>query len=79
MIRHSIIDRTGLAGRFEFNLAFTPDRIPDGAPPPGVPAIDPNGPGIFTAIHEQLGLKFLPAKAQADVVVIDSVERPIPD
>jgi uncharacterized protein (TIGR03435 family) len=78
-VERRVIDRTGLSGRFEFNLAFTPDRIPDGAPPPGVPAIDPNGPGIFTAIQEQLGLKLLPAKVQADVVVIDNVERPTPD
>ena len=78
-VERRVMDKTGLFGRFEFNLAFTPDRMPDGAPPPGVPAIDPNGPGIFTAIQEQLGLKLVPAKAQTDVIVIDSVERPTPD
>lgn len=78
-VERRVIDKTGLSGRFEYNLAFTPDRLPDGAPPPGVPAVDPDGPGIFTAIQEQLGLKLVPAKAQADVVVIDSIERPTPD
>ena len=78
-VERPVVDKTGLAGRFEFNLAFTPDRMPDGAPPPGVPPIDPNGPGIFTAIQEQLGLKLVPAKAQTDVIVIDSVEHPTPD
>lgn len=78
-VERRVIDKTGLSGRFEFNLAFTPDRTPDGPPPPGVPAIDPNGPGIFTAIQEQLGLKLVPATAPADVVVIDSIERPTPD
>jgi bla regulator protein blaR1 len=78
-VERLVIDKTGLAGRFEFNFAFTPDRIPDGAPPPGVPPVDPNGPGIFTALQEQLGLKLVPAKAVLDVVVIDSVERPTAD
>jgi uncharacterized protein (TIGR03435 family) len=78
-VERAVIDKTGLSGRFEFNLAFTPDRMPNGVPPPGVPPIDPDGPGIFTALQEQLGLKLVPAKAQTDVIVIDSVERPTPD
>jgi uncharacterized protein (TIGR03435 family) len=78
-VERPVIDKTGLSGRFEFNLAFTPDRMPDGAPPAGVPAIDPNGPGIFTAIQEQLGLKLAPAKAQTGVFVVDSIEHPTAD
>ena len=31
---------------------------------------------LFTAIQEQLGLKLEPVKAQADVLVVDGVERP---
>jgi uncharacterized protein (TIGR03435 family) len=31
---------------------------------------------VFTAIQEQLGLKLEPVKAQADVLVVDKVERP---
>ena len=74
-----VIDKTGLTGRFEFTLAFTPEQMPTAAPPPGVPSIDPNGPGFFTALQEQLGLKLQSGKAPLDVVVIDSVERPTPD
>jgi uncharacterized protein (TIGR03435 family) len=54
--------------------AQEPERLPS-----GVPAIDPNGPGIFTAIQEQLGLKLVPSKARTDVIVVDSIERPTPD
>ncbi len=74
-----VIDKTGLAGRFAFNLAWTPDRIPTEAPPPGIPPIDPDGPGLFTALQEQLGLKLVPSKAPMDVLVIDRVEHPTPD
>ena len=78
-VERLVVDKTGLAGRFAFTLAWTPDRIPTEAPPPGIPQIDPNGPSLFTALQEQLGLKLEPAKGQVDVLVIDSVERPTGD
>jgi uncharacterized protein (TIGR03435 family) len=74
-----IVDRTQLSGLFDFELTWTPDqqtRMPDDAPPI---AIDPNGPSIFTALQEQLGLKLESARGPVDVVVIDSVRRPTPD
>lgn len=74
-----VIDKTGLMGRFEFTLTWTPEQMPTAAPPPGVPPIDPNGPGFFTALQEQLGLKLQSATGPVEVVVIDSVERPTPD
>jgi len=74
-----VIDKTGLSGRFAFTLAWTPERIPEAAPPPGIPPIDPNGPSLFTALQEQLGLKLQPTRSRMEVVVIDSVEHPTPD
>ena len=74
-----VVDKTGLTDRFDFNFAFTPDVMPQGTPPPGIPPIDPNGPGLFTALQEQLGLKLAPATGPVDVLVIDSVEHPTPD
>lgn len=79
-----IVDRTGLTGTFDIELTFTPEFIvnrPAGGPPPqfnGQP-IDPNGPTLFTALQEQLGLKLEATKAPVDVLVIDSVSRPTPD
>jgi uncharacterized protein (TIGR03435 family) len=64
-----VIDQTGLAGKFDFTLRYTVDESRT--------AEDPNAPpGIFTAVQEQLGLKFEATKAAADVYVIDHVERP---
>jgi uncharacterized protein (TIGR03435 family) len=79
-----VVDRTGLTGAYDFNLTWTPDQIradnrPPGAPDPlinGVP-IDPNGPSIFTAVQEQLGLKLESQKGPVAVLVIDRVDHPI--
>jgi uncharacterized protein (TIGR03435 family) len=52
--------------------------LPQGPPPPGTPpfpAIDPNGPSIYTAVQEQLGLKLDSQKGPVDVLVIDGVEH----
>jgi len=80
-----VVDRTGLTGTFDITLTWTPDQIPQGVagpPPPGAPpfpAIDPNGPSIFTAVQEQLGLKLESTKGPVDVVVIDRAEHPTED
>jgi uncharacterized protein (TIGR03435 family) len=74
-----VVDKTGLSGRFAFNLTWTPEQMPTASPPPGIPPIDPNGPSLFTALQEQLGLKLESAKGPVEVLVIDSVERPTAD
>jgi uncharacterized protein (TIGR03435 family) len=76
-----VVDRTGLTGSYDLDLTFTPDRMPQGPLPPGVqlPPIDPNGPSVFTAVQEQLGLKLESERGPVEVLVIDHVERPTPD
>ena len=73
-----VTDRTGLVGRFDLDLQWTPDQPqqPDALEP--VP-IDPNGVSIFTAVQEQLGLKLESQNNPVDVLVIDRAERPTPD
>lgn len=70
-----IEDRTGLTGAFDIDLDWTPDR-PQPVGAPVLPPVDPNGPGLFTALQEQLGLKLEPAKRSIDLVVVDSAEPP---
>jgi uncharacterized protein (TIGR03435 family) len=79
-----VLDKTGLAGGFDLNLTWTPDNLPQR--PPGAPeplfngvAIDPNGPSIFTALQEQLGLKLDSQRGPVEVLVIDKAEHPTPN
>jgi uncharacterized protein (TIGR03435 family) len=75
-----VIDRTGVTGNWDFELTFTPERIRQQALTGGAPPdVDPNGPSIFTAVQEQLGLKLESTKGPVNVLVIDHVEQPSPD
>jgi uncharacterized protein (TIGR03435 family) len=81
-VQRVVVDRTGLAGNYDLDLTWTPDQMPQGSPPPGAPAlspVDPNGPSIFTALQEQLGLKLDAQRGPVDVLVIDKIDRPTPD
>jgi uncharacterized protein (TIGR03435 family) len=74
-----VVDQTGLEGRWDFLLKWTPDESQFTAIGARIapPSNDPNAaPGLFTAIQEQIGLKLVAVKALADVIVIDHVERP---
>ena len=80
-----VIDQTGLKGNFDFKLEWTPDPGQSGggpfggAPPPGAdapPPPDPNGPSVFTAVQEQLGLRLESQKGPVEMLVIDKVEKP---
>ena len=83
-IGRPVIDRTGLKGNYDFKLEWTPDPGQSGgpfggAPPPGVdapPPPDPNGPSVFTALQEQLGLRLESQKGPVEMIVIDRVEKP---
>ena len=78
-----VIDKTGLTGRWDFTLQWTPD-MPQGPAPGGPggpggggpPPEASSGPSLFTAVQEQLGLKLEPEKAPVDVLVIKHVEKP---
>jgi uncharacterized protein (TIGR03435 family) len=75
-----VIDTTGLTGRFDIELKYTPDPLlqPSTSSPPApgpATAADPAGASIFTAIQE-LGLRLEPRKSSVEVFVIDSIEKP---
>ena len=68
-----VIDKTGIAGRYDLKLRFTPDQGPamlNGQPVPDAP------PDLFTALQEQLGLKLVSEKGPVRVLVIDRISMP---
>jgi bla regulator protein BlaR1 len=75
----SVLDRTGLSGKYNFQLEWTPDAGPCSAPSnggsPGAAISSPDGASIFTALQEQLGLKLEATKGPVDIIVVDRAEK----
>src|SRR5262245_37639944 len=71
-LNRPVLDRTGLMGRYNFELSWTPELTPcsDSAD---------NAPSIFTALREQLGLRLDAIKGPVDAIVVDRAERPSQD
>jgi len=65
-----VIDKTGLRGRFDFHLEYTPRAGSTAAT-----STDADGISIFEAV-QRLGLKLEPAKGRLEVLVIDHAEKP---
>jgi len=66
-VQRVVRDRTNLTGRFDMDLEFSPMAATAGAE---------SGPGLFTALKEQLGLRLDSQSGPVDVHVIDAVEMP---
>jgi uncharacterized protein (TIGR03435 family) len=77
-VGRSVVDRSGLEGRYDLDVEFSPQPLQAGGADPAAadrPASD--AASLYTAIQEQLGLKLDSQKGSIDVTVIDSVERPV--
>lgn len=74
-----VIDKTGLTDKYDFSLNWTPTGnmaikgMDNGA---HAASDQPDAPGLFPALEEQLGLRLEPTKGQVPVVVIDHIEAP---
>ncbi len=74
-----IVDKTGLTGKYDYYLDWTPseaEMAPKGADGTA-PASD--APGLFTALEEQLGLRLQPSKGPVQIVAVDHLEPPSPN
>jgi uncharacterized protein (TIGR03435 family) len=79
ILGRTVVDKTGLTGKFDISLEWTPDEsqampFPADAPKPS--PSDVTGPSIFTALQEQLGLKLESQKGSVEMIVIDHAEKP---
>lgn len=78
-----VLDKTELAGKYDFDLQWSVHEGELRASPGGATGVqpdllptDPQGPSVFTALQEQLGLKLESQKGPVDMFVIDHIERP---
>jgi uncharacterized protein (TIGR03435 family) len=71
-----VVDRSGISGRYDFTLDWTPDEFQLSSRAGQSPALAADAPDLYTAIQQQLGLKLQSAKLPIDVLVIDSVAKP---
>jgi uncharacterized protein (TIGR03435 family) len=67
LVGRNVVDKTGLTGKYDMVLKWTPDEQQGTAD---------SGPSLFTALQEQLGLKLEAQKGPVDTIVIDHVEKP---
>jgi uncharacterized protein (TIGR03435 family) len=77
LLGRTVVDKTGLTGKFDINVEWTSDEALQ--PPPGGLAPTPSdtaGPSIVTAFQEQLGLRIESQKGPVEILVVDRAERP---
>jgi uncharacterized protein (TIGR03435 family) len=73
----NVIDETELTGAYDFEFAWTPDlpRRPGGVE--AVQPVDADGPWVFSAVRDQLGLALKSTKRPTPFIVIESAQEPI--
>jgi uncharacterized protein (TIGR03435 family) len=76
VLERPVVDQTGLSGRFDFELKWTPDASQFGGQGANAPQNPDAPPDLFTAMQEQLGLQLKSTKAPVEVLVIDRIEKP---
>jgi uncharacterized protein (TIGR03435 family) len=63
-VQRPVVDRTGISGEFDFKIDYA------------VEGHSEQGPSIFTALQEQLGLKLQAAKGMIESLTMERAERP---
>jgi uncharacterized protein (TIGR03435 family) len=77
MLGRPVVDETGLAGKFNFKVDFTPDERVKG---PMGEDLAPQPPGdagedLFAALQEQVGLKLEQVNGPVEILVVDHAQR----
>lgn len=71
-----VVDKTGLTGRYDFDLEWTPDETQFDGRLPASLTTSGEKPDLFAAIEAQIGLKLEASRSRVDIIVIDRVDRP---
>ncbi|HEX4319775.1 MAG TPA: TIGR03435 family protein [Acidobacteriaceae bacterium] len=70
-----VVDKTGLSGRYDFDLEWAPDETQFGGDVP-VASADAPSPPLFRAIQDELGLKLVATRGPVDALIVDTAQRP---
>ena len=73
-----VVDKTGLTGRYDFDLEWAPDETQFGGDVQAASAETP-APPLFTAVQQELGLRLEATRGPVDALVVDKAERPTVD
>jgi uncharacterized protein (TIGR03435 family) len=75
-LQRRVVDQTGLTGAYSFKLLFAPEQKQRRPTADDDTAAPSDGPSIFTALQEQLGLSLKAARGPVETIVIDRAARP---
>jgi uncharacterized protein (TIGR03435 family) len=75
----SVIDQTGLTGKFDVELSWADMDDARGGLAVGANDAQDTGPTLADALEDQLGLKLQRAKGMGEILVVDRIERPTPN
>ncbi len=80
MLGRNVLDKTGVTGQFDIKLSWSPDEgqgvMMRGAGEDRPEPSASDGPSVFTALQEQLGLKLDSTKGPVEMIVVDKIEKP---
>jgi uncharacterized protein (TIGR03435 family) len=70
-----VVDKTGLTGRYDFDLEWAPDETQFGG---GLPTSTtaPTSPPLFEALQQQLGLRLEATRGPVQALVVDTAAKP---
>ena len=78
LLDRPVVDKTGLTGRYDFDLTWAPDETQLQGEAPKM-AEDVASPPLFTALPQQLGLRLEATRGPVDAMVIDKAGQPTAD
>ena len=78
LLDRPVVNKTGLAGRYDFDLTWAPDETQFGGEAPKM-AEEVTSPPLFTALPQQLGLRLEAMRGTVNALVIDRATPPAMD
>lgn len=69
-----VVDKTGLTGRYDFDLEWANDESQFNGEVPT--SADANAAPLFTAIQQQLGLRLVATKGPVAALIVDRAQKP---